>query len=1107
MCSLDVSIGGSYNDKMDFTVFPLKQYDAILGMPWLEKNNPNIDYKNKSVKLQGNNNKNAGGLYISPTCKNITLATANQIKRQAAKNKNLFLIYLYCLEDGSIHHIEQHQCNSISVNNNNNNSNNNNKILDDDIESLLSKYVDVFPSDLPVGLPPSRIIDHKIDIIPGSSTPSLATYRMSPTELDELKKQLNDLLSHGFIRVSKSPYGAPVLFVKKKDGSIRMCIDYRALNKITIKNKYPLPRVDELFDRLLGAKYFSKIDLRSGYHQVRIASEDVHKTAFRTRYGHYEFLVLPFGLTNAPATFMNMMQNIFKDELDNYVIVFLDDILIYSKNKNDHIKHVDKVLSLLRENKLYGKRSKCEFLKSEISFLGHVINEHGVTMEKSKVDAVTNWPVPKDISDVRAFLGLAGYYRKFVNNFSKISAPLSELLKKENKFQWGEKQSIAFETLKKSVSTAPVLVLPDPSLPYVVDTDASGYALGSALLQDHGQGLQPVAYMSKKMLDAEKNYTVREQEMLAIICALKEWRHYLHGSKFKIITDHDSLKYIDTQKNQLSSRQARWAEFMSQFDYDIIYRQGKDNIVADTLSRRPDHKNNNNNQNSSNHISLNNLNASNIIIDDDSLLKEIKNGYKKDRKCKKMEKYGYKLPYRKDENNNIIYYNDQIYIPKIPSIMNMILNEVHDSIIGGHVGMNKTLELVQRKYYWPKMYKYISTYINSCDKCQSNKSSNQSTSGLLQPLPIPNKRWEQITIDFIGPLPLTKNNHNFILVVVDKLSKMAHYIPTHTNITAEGTARLIFKNIIRYHGIPQSIVSDRDTRFTSSFWQELWKILGTKLNMSTSFHPQTDGQTERQNRTLEEYLRSFINLEQDNWDELLVSAEIAYNNSIHASTNYTPYYLNYGQHPNLSIILNKNNNNNINNNNVKELLDELQHDINHAVECLLEAQSRQEYYANINRREITFNIGNLVMLSTNNLRNLDKTPKLSSKYIGPFKIIKKISDVVYELELPTDMNIHPSFHISKLKKYNKNDDKLFPNRAVDVSVSRPGPETIINGKEVYEVEKIIDKRLVKRGREKYPKPEYLVKWKGYSTHEATWKREKELTMSKKLIQEYEDQHP
>ena len=666
--SIDVSIGGSFNDKMDFTVFPLQKYDAILGMPWLEKHNPKIDFKNKSVKLQSNNNKNNSGLYISPCRKNkITLATMNQIKRQAAKNKNLFLVYVYCLEDGSIDRIEQRECNSISTNN---------KTIDHDIELLLSKYKDVFPDDLPIGLPPSRSIDHKIDIIPGSSIPSLSTYRMSPTELDELKKHLNDLVSHGFIRVSKSPFGAPVLFVKKKDGSIRMCVDYRALNKITIKNKYPLPRVDELFDRLLGAKYFSKIDLRSGYHQVRIADEDVHKTAFRTRYGHYEFLVLPFGLTNAPATFMNMMQNIFKDQLDNSVIVFLDDILIYSKNKNDHIKHVDKVLSLLRENKLYAKSSKCEFFKSEISFLGHVINGNGVTMEKSKVDAVTNWPTPKDITDVRAFLGLAGYYRKFVNNFSKISAPLSELLKKENKFEWGEKQTLALETLKKSVSTAPVLVLPDPSLPYVVDTDASGYAVGSALLQDHGAGLQPIAYMSKKMLDAEKNYTVREQEMLAIICALKEWRHYLHGSKFKIITDHDSLKYIDTQKNQLSSRQARWAEFMSQFDYDIIYRQGKDNIVADALSRRPDHKNinnDNNHKNNENDISLNNLNSSNIIIDDESLLKEIKNGYKNDRKCKKMEKYGYKLPYRKDNTNDIIYYNDQIYIPKVPSIMNMIL--------------------------------------------------------------------------------------------------------------------------------------------------------------------------------------------------------------------------------------------------------------------------------------------------------------------------------------------------------------------------------------------------------------------------------------------------
>lgn len=1080
---------GSYKDTVSFTALELNQYDAILGMPWLEKNNPKIDFRNRSVELKNNQtidvetatSKNDTA-YIIPSRR-----THSSTVNSTVNNNDLYLVYVNSLEDGSI---------DIQVNNMSAQASS----VDENILELLKKFDDVFPSDLPSGLPPSRIIDHRIDIIPGSSPPSIATYRMSPSELDELKKQIEELVSHGFIRPSKSPYGAPVLFVKKKDGSIRMCIDYRALNKITIKNKYPLPRVDELFDRLRGAKYFSKIDLRSGYHQVRIASEDVPKTAFRTRYGHYEFLVLPFGLTNAPATFMHMMQLIFKDQLDDFVIIFLDDILIFSKNKEDHIKHVTKVLTLLRENKLYAKQSKCEFFKTEISFLGHVINERGISMETSKVKAVSDWPIPQNITDVRAFLGLAGYYRKFVKNFSMISSPLSELLKKETKFEWGEKEQKSFETLKSSVSTAPVLILPNPSLEYVVDTDSSGYALGAALLQDHGFGLQPIAFMSKKMLDAEKNYTVREQEMLAIVCALKEWRHYLHGNKFKIITDHNSLTYIDTQKNQLSSRHARWAEFMSQFNYQIIYRRGKENIVADALSRRPDHKNNNDNNEI---LTLNHLNNTTIDIDS-ALLNQIKNGYKKDNRCQKMEKNGYKLPYRVE--NDIIYYHDKIFVPSVASIINIILTEAHDSIVGGHVGMNKTLELIKRKYYWPKMYQHVSLYVSSCDKCQSNKSSNQSPIGLLQSLPIPNNRWEQVTMDFIGPLPFTKNGHNFILVIVDKLSKMAHYIPTNINITAEGVAKLFFNHIVRYHGIPISIVSDRDTRFTSSFWQELWKLLGCKLNMSTAFHPETDGQTERQNRTLEEYLRSYINIEQDNWDECLIGAEIAYNNSVNISTKQTPYYLNYGQHPNLSAVINNNNNNNTNNSDVKQFLENIQVSVSHAKHCLLEAQERQQHYANQNRRALVFKIGDLVMLSTTNLKNLDKVPKLSQKYIGPFKIVKKISDVVYELEIPSDMNIHSSFHVSKLKRYNKNDIVSFPNRLSE-SISRPGPERIIDGEEAFEVEKIIAKRLKKQGREKYPKPEYLVKWKGYSTHEATWKRENQLKFAKKLIQEYEDANP
>lgn len=1005
----------------------------------------------------------------------------------------MYVVYVNSIDTSS----SSEECNSVSTGS-----------TDIDVQALLSTYKDVFPSDLPTGLPPSRVIDHRIDIIPGTSPPSMPTYRMSPSELDELKKQLADLVSHGFIQPSKSPYGAPVLFVKKKDGSSRMCVDYRALNKVTIKNKYPLPRVDELFDRLRGAKYFSKLDLRSGYHQVKIADEDVHKTAFRTRYGHYEFLVLPFGLTNAPATFMHMMQLIFKDYLDDFVIVFLDDILIFSKNKEDHMKHVQRVLQVLRDNKLYAKESKCEFFKTEISFLGHVINEHGVHMETSKVAAVTDWPTPVDASQVRAFLGLAGYYRKFVKNFSRISSPLSELLKKDVKFEWSLEADTAFKALKTAVSTSPVLILPDPSVEYIVDTDSSGFAIGAALLQDQGRGVQPIAFMSKKMLDAEKNYTVREQEMLAIVCALKEWRHYLHGAKFKIITDHDSLKYIDTQKNQLSSRQARWAEFMSQFDYDIIYRQGKLNVVADALSRRADHdskrfrKGSEDDTHAGEHT-VNTLTNSTVDVDA-TLLLEIKNGYKKDRKCRRLASRGYRLPFRHE--NNIIYYHDKIYIPKVPSLINIILREAHDSVVGGHMGMNKTVEIVKRKFYWPQMHEHVAAYVNSCNKCQANKSSNQSAIGLLQPLSIPNKRWEQVTMDFIGPLPMTKNGHNSIMVVVDKLSKMAHYIATHTNVTAEGVAKLFFDNIVRHHGIPTSIISDRDTRFTSSFWQELWKQLGTKFNMSTAFHPETDGQTERQNRTLEEYLRSYINITQDDWDECLTGAEIAYNNSIHLSTQHTPYYLNFGQHPRFGVIFDTASIGATNNSDVKQMLDTMQHHIEHAKQCLEEAQQRQQHYANQHRREIVFEIGDSVMLSTANLKNLDKVPKLSSKFIGPFRITKKISDVVYQLELPSDMNIHPTFHVSKLKKYNKNDASMFPTRASE-PVPRPGPERVIDGEAAYEVECIIDKRLTKRGRQKYPTPEYLVKWKGYSMHEASWRPESKLRFCKKLIQDYEDAHP
>ena len=750
------------------------------------------------------------------------------------------------------------------------------------------QYKDVFPKDLPAGLPPSRAVEHRIDIIPGSTPPSKPIFRMSPKELDELRKQLRELIDHGFIRPSQSPYGAPVLFVKKKDGSMRMCVDYRALNKISIKNKYPLPRVDELFDRLRGATYFSKIDLRSGYHQVRIREEDIEKTAFRTRYGHFEFLVLPFGLTNAPATFMHLMQSIFGPYLDEFVIVFLDDILIYSKSKEEHEQHVRKVLDKLRESKLYAKQNKCEFFRQKVLFLGHVVSASGVEMDRDKVKAVTNWPIPKDAHDVRSFLGLAGYYRRFVRDFSKIAAPLSDLIKQTQAFKWTDTEQQAFEQLKRAVVQAPVLILPNMSTPFVVTTDASGFAIGATLSQDQGRGLQPIAYMSRKMTPAQKNYPVHEQELLAVVSALQEWRHYLHGSKFTVVTDHHSLQHFQTQPH-LSTRQARWAEFLAEFDFDITYRRGKENVVADALSRRWDHKS------MSNAMQV----CAVSTWDNESMKNDIKAAYTKNTRCRQLLQKC-EPPYHIQDG--LIMRGEQICIPNTSrDIITKILHECHDIPMSGHVGIHKTTQAVCKHFHWAGMTRDIKRYVLSCQKCQESKAGHELPAGLLQPLPIPERRWDQVTMDLVVHLPKTQRGHDAIVVFVDKMSKMAHYAATTTKVTAPQLARIFFNQVVRYHGVPKSIVSDRDSKFTSLFWRSLWKRIGTRLALGSAYHPQTDGQTERTNRILEDMLRAYVDNHQDDWDEYLMTAEFAYNNSVQSSTGHTPFYLNSGQHPHMPL--------------------------------------------------------------------------------------------------------------------------------------------------------------------------------------------------------------
>jgi hypothetical protein len=383
-------------------------------------------------------------------------------------------------------------------------------------------YPDVF-AELTTRLPPDREIEFTIDLIPGTQPIHKAPYRMAPSELKELKKQLEDLVDRGFICPSVSLWGAPVLFVRKKDGSLRMCIDYRELNQVTIKNKYPLPRIYYLFDQLKEATVFSKIDLRSGYHQLKVKEADIPKTAIRTRYGHVKFLVMPFGVTNAPSVFMDLMNRVFHKYLDQFVVVFRDDILVYSATREDHEEHLKAVLSILREKKLFAKFKKCKFWLKDVSFLGHVISEARVAVDPKKIEAMINWERPSNVNEIRSFRGLAGYYQRFVEGFSKLSGPLTALTKKNARFIWSDECEECFQELKRRLVSAPVLTLPKESEKFVIFSDASLQGLGCVLMQ---QG-KVIAYSSRQLKNHEKNYHVHDLELAAIVYALKIWRHYL----------------------------------------------------------------------------------------------------------------------------------------------------------------------------------------------------------------------------------------------------------------------------------------------------------------------------------------------------------------------------------------------------------------------------------------------------------------------------------------------------------------------------------------------------------------------------------------------------
>ena len=931
----------------DLIVLEMKDFQVILGMDWLAKYCATIDCKKKIVRFHPPGQEE---FVFRSSSEKKTCPIISAMKAMKMINKGC-VAYLACVVDTSI---EQ-------------------KSKPEDIP-VVNEFLDVFPEDLP-GLPPDREIEFVIDLLPGTAPISKAPYRMAPSELKELKVQLQELLEKDFIRPSFSPWGAPVLFVKKKDGTLRLCIDYRELNKVTIKNKYPLPRIDDLFDQLQGASVFSKIDLRSGYHQLKIKKEDIHKTAFRTRYGHYEFLVMPFGLTNAPAAFMDLMNRVFKNFLDQFVIVFIDDILVYSRSKEEHEEHLRIVLQTLRKNRLYAKFKKCEFWLEQVAFLGHVISKKGISVDPGKIEAVSNWPRPTNVHEVRSFLGLAGYYRRFVEGFSKIASSLTMLTRKNVKFQWSDACEKSFQELKRRLVTAPVLTIPSGSGGFVVYSDASKNGLGCVLIQHE----KVVAYASRQLKEYEKNYPTHDLELAAVVFALKIWRHYLYGEKCEIFTDHKSLKYIFTQK-ELNMRQRRWLELVKDYDCAINYHPGKANVVADALSRKSS-------------VSALRIIPKSILLDlqrleieivprgetarlsalvvQPTLMERIVKGQTVDEflKEKKDEIQKGKTTDFHISDDGSLRYRGRLCVPENEGIKRDILAEAHSTPYSIHPGSTKMYRDLKKHYWWQNMKKNVAEFVAQCLTCQQVKAEHQRPAGLLTPLLVPEWKWEHISMDFIVGLPRVLKGFDSIWVIVDRLTKSAHFLPVKSTYTMDQYAQLYVQEIVRLHGVPNAIVSDRDPKFTSAFWTSLHRAMGTKLAFSTAYHPQSDGQTERVIQILEDMLRACVLDFKGSWDKYLALAEFTYNNSYQTTIGMAPYEALYGRKCRSPVHWDEVGERKLIG---PELVQQTAEVVEKIRQRMKTAQSRQKSYADKRRRRLEFNIGDHVFSQNSSNERCDE---------------------------------------------------------------------------------------------------------------------------------------
>jgi hypothetical protein len=1022
-------------------------HDILLGIPWLRDQNPRIDWKEMKISIEDVKSTHAS----MPTHRQRSMVDEKSIANVNATSTKM---------DGKTNRIASTDAKVYGY-----------SVGEEEKSALLKipdrylrKFTRIFIERKGLGaLPEHKSWDCTIPIQEGKEPGMQPIYQLSEKELKYLREFIDTMLRKGYIRESTSPAGYPILFVPKKDGSLRLCVDFRKLNDITIKNRYPLPNIQELRDRLSRAKFFTALDLRDGYHLIRMKEGEEWKTAFRTRYGHFEYTVMPFGLTNAPAVFQTLVNNVLAECLDNFVVAYLDDILIYSETLEDHYAHVEEVLRRLNAYDLQVKPKKCEFHKEEVEFLGHIVGRHGIRMSESKIKTVKEWEQPKTVKDVQSFLGFINFNRQFIKDFSQRALPLTRLTRKEVTWRWGDSQRAAFEDLKQACISPPVLIPFRSGEPLRFETDASDLAMGAVMLQERDGKWHPVGYHSRKFSGAEENYDVHDKELLAIVDALQHWRIYAEScSDLTIFTDHKNLTHFTTTK-QLNRRQVRWSEMLGQYKFRIVYTPGKDNGRADALSRR--------------HDIVGKKTKVEIAI-----LKENEDGsLSPSKECNTITRSINALT------------TMRIGVEPPEELEKVIIQGFHDDPVYGHPGVARTMEHIQRHYQFKNMKQKVTDFIKKCAECQKNKHATHAPYGDSQPMEIPSGPWEDITMDFVTGLPLSKDpvtriKYDSIMVVVCRLTKYAEMIPFRRDYTATDLAHIMKDRIFRHHGIPKSIISDRDKLFTSNYWTTFAAAIGTKRKLSTAYHPETDGQTERTNRTMKTYLRIYSNQQQDNWVSLLSTAQMAYNNNLSETTGKTPFFAYHGKHPNLFEVTYPS----IKTQDALEEVERIQKTHHQLRQALKEAQSKRISYVNKKRKTAPqLKKGDKAYLLTKNLRTKRPSKSLDHVKVGPFLIKEQSGPVNYILDLPKDARIHPKFHVKMLEPAD--------------------PDTPLQKTFYYEPEEEHEFEVEYIGNHKEATPtqerHFLVKWKDYPDSENTWEPESNLENCQEKINEYWEGNP